>query len=109
MNPLKQISKLIDSHIIKLPEAKCWNCNGLIFNMDSHFGKMGLCVNCYTAYKMGKESITIKYPEQILIECQTCKNITTCRNRPIEVVFESNKTALCCNKPDYLYYIKEYK
>ncbi len=108
MNIIKKISKIIDSKIVKLPEAKCWNCNSLIFNMNSHFGKMGLCVNCYTAYKMGKESITNKYPEQVLIECQTCRNITTCRNRPTER-FETNKTSLCCNNPDYLYYIKEYK
>ncbi len=108
MNPLKQIYKLIDSHIIDLPKARCWNCNGLIFNMDSHFGKMGLCINCYSAYKMGRESITDKYPEQVLIECQTCKNITTMRYRTTEL-FEANKTALCCNKPEYLYYIKEHK
>ncbi len=105
MNPLKQIYKAIDSHIIKLPESKCWNCNDPIFNMDTRFGKMGLCVNCHTAYKMGRESITDKYPEQILIECQTCGNITTCRDRMTEI-FEANRTALCCNKPDYLYYIE---
>ena len=106
MNIIKELIEKIDSKIIKLPEAKCRNCCQYIFNTETRFGEIGLCVYCYGTYKEGRESILDKYPEQIQIECQNCKNIMTCRDRGIEI-FNTNKIALCCDNPDYQYYIKD--
>jgi len=102
----KFIKSLVESTGFTLPKGKCWNCHDAIFNVDSHFGELGLCIGCYTAYRQGIDSIKNRFPEQIEIECQNCKNITIMRDRLINL-HKANKTALCCNHPDYLYYIEE--
>lgn len=99
MNLIKKLDKLIDSNVIKLPEDRCWYCNHPIFNVDSCFGKMGMCVNCYQAYELGRKSVLDKYPEQFQINCRKCGNILVARR--ITDIFETNKMALCCNNPDY--------
>lgn len=34
----------------------CRICGGRIFNMNSRFGKKGMCVHCYNAYEQGKRA-----------------------------------------------------
>lgn len=104
MNLRKDISNFFDSVGVPIPRTKCWNCDRYIFNMDTEFGKMGLCVYCYTAYKEGIDSVKNKYPEQISVTCLNCGSTMTIRDRT-ENVYKSNKIALCCNKPDYTWSI----
>lgn len=37
-------------------KSYCKICNNPIFNLDSEFGKRGLCVNCNSAYNRGRMS-----------------------------------------------------
>lgn len=57
---------------IKLPESNCWNCGRRIFQLNSHFGKLGLCVYCNNAREYGINSIKNKYNEQLILVCQKC-------------------------------------
>ena len=55
LNFIDRINNIFSSESNKVKMYCMW-CNHPIFNMDSDFGRKGLCVNCNIAYNKGRNS-----------------------------------------------------
>ena len=56
MTKIKLIDKIMGYISSPKVQGYCNLCDRRIFNMNSRFGKKGMCIFCYTAYMQGKRA-----------------------------------------------------
>jgi hypothetical protein len=54
MTKIKLADKIVGCLCFTKVRGYCILCGGRIFNINSRFGKKGMCVNCYIAYEQGR-------------------------------------------------------